>query len=62
MKQYDKKKDFCIVVACEESQEIASKFYSLGYEVYSVDIQKNSNDKYDQSNEWLYEKTIQESK
>lgn len=41
------KKDLCIVVACEESQEIASRFYLLGYEVYSVDIQKNSNKEYD---------------
>ena len=47
MIQYDKKRDFSIVIACEESQEVASRFYLLGYEVYSIDIQKNSNKDYD---------------
>jgi len=46
MKQLTARKDLKILVACEESQNVASRFYNLGYTVYSCDIQASSNKQY----------------
>jgi len=46
MKQLQSRKHFKILVACEESQNVASRFYNLGYTVYSCDIQASSNKQY----------------
>lgn len=69
MKQYDKKKDFCVIVACEESQGIASAIVDQ-YDIFFTDTYgftkeynfKTYDNKFDQSNQWLYEKTIQGTK